>query len=211
MWDAATDDGLVIYDDPAKLLFPGSASELSLLQPLQRALHGQTHLSIFDPYLARQIYEKHPPAIATLELYINLMRNTNEAPPGVSINSFWEPNGEHWPPFHAIRMKNILENLANDLRVRLTVTVREQKKIDGTRKWHGRYLVVSGKWVIQSDTGCDFVIPDLRGLSRIQPNEFFRWDISQFRPERLQLRFDNFPQLHPNIDARPRVAPTQPR
>ncbi len=203
IWDAAVDDGFVIHDNPEKLLFPGPAASFPLIQPLQRALHGQTHLSIFDPYLARKIYENEAPAIATLGLFADLLRTADAESPSITINSFWEPGSQTYPVFHAMRMRNMLESLATSLRTNFRVSVREQMKIDGTRKWHGRYLVLSGKWVIQSDTGCDFVIPDARGLSRMQPNEFFRWDVSQFRPEKLQNRFDTFPELHPSINVQP--------
>ncbi len=204
LWDAAVDDGLVVYDEPEGTLVAGTGELAPALRPLKRALHGQESISIFDPYIARQLYENSTPAIATLKVLSSFLRRPDRPTPMIVLQSFWDTSLSAEQKFHPMRMINILERFADDAKVRVSLDLKSHQLGDGTRKWHGRYMVLSGKWVIQTDSGCDFVVPNRSAMTRIQPNEFFRWDVGQFRPERLQKRFNNYPSVHPKMSATPR-------
>lgn len=205
LWDAAIDDGLVIHDDPTTTLVAGTSELAAILKPLKRALHGQEAISIFDPFVARKLYSGEESTSATLKVLANFLRREDRPTPMITLQSFWDTAKGDWPEFFPARMQNVLERFAEEANVRISVELKAHNHSDGTRKWHGRYLVLSGKWVIQTDTGCDFVVPNRNAMTRIQPNEFFRWDVGQYRPERLQSRYSSYPSVHPKLSAQPRV------
>jgi hypothetical protein len=94
------------------------------------------------------------------------------------------------------RAKSHLAQLANNLTAATGVSVSIDARAETVdSKWlHGRYLILSDRWVVSSDRGFDFVFRAKTGR-RVRPNEFVRWFPRCFRSQRLRSRYERMTSL----------------
>jgi hypothetical protein len=91
------------------------------------------------------------------------------------------------------RLRDRLADVANDLTratgVQFAFDVRRESP---TEAWfHGRYLVLDGRWVISSDRGFDYITRRSTSVA----NEFVRWLPRTLSPARLSNRYEQLPSI----------------